>query len=744
MFRKTWFYRLLLSYMPIIIIIISFLFFVFFQMLSEQQRKEAIAANKMLSEQAIRLVDTQLKAIDQMIMMETINNAALNAFFNAQPNDDIYVNIHADKQLERMMNYYTLIDSIYLVRFNDRFVLSNSTTSGMDAYPDADFIKRHMDITSRQWTGVRAFMEFPIIGDKQVISLVRGVPFLSGEKGMIVVNIDVKGIASLASGLYDSETSFIRIVDGNGVALKEGAPADSINARTFSSYTSGYTGWAYESGLMQGQFVQLISSLYNVWFIIGLVMIGLALLGVIFVTRRNSRPLEQIVSRIRSYTQPSESLNAKEKGRIEEFSVIESAFDHLIGEFKHYEQKHKEDLLLRRNYLFQQLVSEGDAKAMERWAREAEDMLLPAPAETQLLLVAEVDQIAVFCERFSPRDQSLLKFALRHIMEEIALAEGKKMWCEWVTPSCLGVIIVDAGQEGETDILSMMDNVRQWTMHHLKFTITIGVGELARRREDIPRSFRKAQEALNYKIALGENRIITWESIVNQEQVEVYAHLHAIRSIVQSFRMLDDWKSKHDELFHELKQGLLTKDEVRHLMSYLIYSLGREMASISPAAEELWESDGLSQLGDCMENGQSVTQIGGQSGVILQQLSDKLGDLQAGNQHADTVRSIRHYLKEAYSNPLLSLDHLGEVYGLSPKYLSKLFKEETGQKFVDFLIDIRMKEAEQLLLETNMTVQEAAEGVGYTSAISFSRVFKKMKGLTPSEFREQEARKSIS
>ncbi|MCU6712543.1 helix-turn-helix domain-containing protein [Paenibacillus sp. J5C_2022] len=744
MFRKTWFYRLLLSYMPIIIIIISFLFFVFFQMLSEQQRKEAIAANKMLSEQAIRLIDTQLKAIDQMIMMETINNAALNAFFSAKPNDNVYININADKQLDRLMNYYTLIDSIYLVRFNDRFVLSNSTTSDLDAYPDADFIKRHMELViSRQWTGVRTFMEFPVIGDKPVISLARGVPFLSGEKGMIVVNIDVKGIASLASGLYDSETSFIRIVDGNGVALTKGA-SESASARTFSSYTSGYTGWTYESGLMQGQFVKLISSLYNVWFIIGLVMIGLALLGVIFVTRRNSRPLEQIVSRIRGYTQPSESLNAKEKGRIEEFSVIESAFDHLIGEFKHYEQKHKEDLLLRRNYLFQQLVSEGEAKAMERWAREAEDMLLPAPADAQLLLVAEVDQIHAFCERFSPRDQSLLKFALRHIMEEIALAEGKKLWCEWVTPSCLGVIIVDADQEDESDILSMMDNVRQWTMHHLKFTITIGVGEMARSREDIPRSFRKAQEALKYKITLGENRIITWETIANQEQVEVYAHLHAIRSIVQSFRMLEDWKSKHDELFLELKQGLLTKDEVRHLMSYLIYSLGREMASISTAAEELWECDGLPQLGDCMENGQSVDQIGRQSGVILQQLSDKLGELQAGNQHADTIRSIRHYLKEEYSNPLLSLDHLGEVYGLSPKYLSKLFKEETGQKFVDFLIDIRMKEAERLLLETDMTVQEAAEGVGYTSAISFSRVFKKLKGLTPSEFREREARKGAS
>ncbi|UKS29569.1 hypothetical protein LOZ80_11775 [Paenibacillus sp. HWE-109] len=96
--KKTLFNRLLLSYMPIFIIVVTFTFFVFFQMLSEQSRKEALNANKMLSLQAMRLIDTSLKAIDNMVMIETINNKELSDFFNNEAKDNMYVNISAVKK----------------------------------------------------------------------------------------------------------------------------------------------------------------------------------------------------------------------------------------------------------------------------------------------------------------------------------------------------------------------------------------------------------------------------------------------------------------------------------------------------------------------------------------------------------------------------------------------------------------------------------------------------------------------
>ncbi|MFK4168606.1 helix-turn-helix domain-containing protein [Paenibacillus lautus] len=73
------------------------------------------------------------------------------------------------------------------------------------------------------------------------------------------------------------------------------------------------------------------------------------------------------------------------------------------------------------------------------------------------------------------------------------------------------------------------------------------------------------------------------------------------------------------------------------------------------------------------------------------------------------------------------------------KTLSKLFREETGQKFVDYLIELRMNHARRLLEETLLPVQDIATEVGYSNAISFGRMFKKLMGMSPGDYREQAA-----
>lgn len=110
---KTLFHRLLLSYIPIFFIVVTFTFFVFFQLLSDQSRKEALNANKMLSLQAMRLIDTSLKAIDNMVMTESINNKQLIDFFNNDAKDNVYINISAVKKMQDMITSYNISDINY-------------------------------------------------------------------------------------------------------------------------------------------------------------------------------------------------------------------------------------------------------------------------------------------------------------------------------------------------------------------------------------------------------------------------------------------------------------------------------------------------------------------------------------------------------------------------------------------------------------------------------------------------------
>lgn len=738
--RKTLFNRLLLSYMPIFIIVVTFTFFVFFQILSEQSRKEALNANKMLSLQAMRLIDTSLKAIDNMVMSETINNKQLTDFFNNEEKNNIFINISAVKEMQDMISAHPMIDSIYFVRFEDNFVLSNATSDQLGNYRDEPFIKKAMDpLVSKQWSGLRSFEQFSVKGSKPVVSLVRGAPFITGEKGMIVVNVSTDSLQNSIADLYDSKTSFIGIQDATGNDLFSELRSKE-QTKIYSNYVSSYTGWSYQSGLVNGKVFHVISSLYNVWFIIGIATIAIGFVWLLYVTRRNSKPLEQIVARIRGYRLPL----SKELG--DEFSFIESALSNIIEQSNQYQQKHDEDRHLRKRYLFHQLIEGDMGLTHDEWMGETSSLQLPYSFDRQVVLVIEMDKYGDFCFQYSRRDQNLLKFALRSVIQELAPKYELVLWSEWTSAFQLSVMVfVDSEEEADSSmILKLFESVRVWVQENLKFTVTIGIGDQVEELSSVAKSYKEALRALKYKIVLGENRLITSEHIANHGQVEVFSHLNVIRSIIQSFRLLEEeWKTKYDELINEMKLGLLTKDEITNLMNYLMYYLGLEMAGMTKEFQEKWVQDGLPRLIKVIDDCQSLDQMREESLTVLNSLFTGLQEAQDRRLHAATIRDMRKFIEEEYANPNMSLEYLSSTFNINGKYVSKLFKEETGQKFIDFLIDIRLQAAKRLLTETQASMQEVAEQIGYTSAISFSRVFKKVVGYSPSEFRDEAARRQI-
>ncbi|EUJ44094.1 AraC family transcriptional regulator [Listeria riparia FSL S10-1204] len=74
---------------------------------------------------------------------------------------------------------------------------------------------------------------------------------------------------------------------------------------------------------------------------------------------------------------------------------------------------------------------------------------------------------------------------------------------------------------------------------------------------------------------------------------------------------------------------------------------------------------------------------------------------------------------------------------ISPTYISKVFKEETGESPINYLIKIRLSRAHDLLTSQDVTVKEAAKLVGYNDAFYFSKLFKKYYGFPPSDVLKQ-------
>jgi YesN/AraC family two-component response regulator len=106
-------------------------------------------------------------------------------------------------------------------------------------------------------------------------------------------------------------------------------------------------------------------------------------------------------------------------------------------------------------------------------------------------------------------------------------------------------------------------------------------------------------------------------------------------------------------------------------------------------------------------------------------------------QTADTVRRVKRvkqFLQRNYDRKVCLEDAARVVY-FSPKYLSRAFKEVTGERFSDYRLRVKMEKAKKQLRKTGHTVAQIAIHLGYENPESFIRMFKKKTGLTPSEYR---------
>ena len=101
----------------------------------------------------------------------------------------------------------------------------------------------------------------------------------------------------------------------------------------------------------------------------------------------------------------------------------------------------------------------------------------------------------------------------------------------------------------------------------------------------------------------------------------------------------------------------------------------------------------------------------------------------------EVIVKAKEYIANNY-NKRYFLDSVATYVDKSPYYFSKLFKDETGENFIDYLTNIRIEKAKEMLSNKELSIKEICINVGYSDPNYFSRTFKKCIGITPSEYRE--------
>lgn len=130
-----------------------------------------------------------------------------------------------------------------------------------------------------------------------------------------------------------------------------------------------------------------------------------------------------------------------------------------------------------------------------------------------------------------------------------------------------------------------------------------------------------------------------------------------------------------------------------------------------------------------------------QTQAVIERLLNKTDNSPKGYGYGSDgkIKRAQELIKRNYNKPIFLRD-IAQMSYISPKYFSRLFKERTGKSFNKFRVGLRMETAKQHLKKGGYTVSQIAYMVGYQNPDSFMKMFKRISGFTPSEYRRRKAK----
>ena len=341
-------------------------------------------------------------------------------------------------------------------------------------------------------------------------------------------------------------------------------------------------------------------------------------------------------------------------------------------------------------------------------------------------------------EQWNDEDKQLWKFAVSNIACEI-LGENfcYEMCHDDKDRICFIICVKENNQETYLHLESRLEQVICAVSKHLKFPLTIGVGNGKKELNDITASYKESLVALRNKLTEGKNRVITYCSV---EGLEIKVNPFTAWQRNQLLMHLRTGDSREvtafiDQIFAEIKE--------ENLHHEIIYVICVEMVSVCMEFiietglpfKEILPNNFLNIIEEIQSKG-SVREIKEWIENIFKNAMETASKYRR-TKASELVKDVKNYIQENYEKCGLSIEEISKNLYVNYSHLCFIFKRETGITIHDFLTEFRMKKAKEFFDNGNTLVLDVAERVGYADANYFGKCFKKYYGLAPSKYIER-------
>lgn len=271
-----------------------------------------------------------------------------------------------------------------------------------------------------------------------------------------------------------------------------------------------------------------------------------------------------------------------------------------------------------------------------------------------------------------------------------------------------------------------------------------GIGQPVARLRELEESFREAERALAARFTMELNRIISVEDIRMAQNVDTlddieitsFGEIEKTRTMLEKF--LNNGAEDEIDEFVDVYINELPEENLKSVLmrQYIIMDAYIVMMSFCEKIEGIeGEMQAQSEeLKNSMKTIQTLEEIKNYIRMLLKKIIG-VRDTISGRRYSDIIEIAKDRIRKTYMSDEISLNTIAAEVGMSPSYFSSIFSKEMGKTFVEYLTEIRMDRAKELLMCSSMKTSEIGYEVGYKDPHYFSYIFKKTQNCTPKEFR---------
>lgn len=508
---------------------------------------------------------------------------------------------------------------------------------------------------------------------------------------------------------------------------KEGNFLGDYGAKVITSYTTlGESGWKLVNLTLVDQYYQKSIAIRNTFLLISLAAVSIGFILSNIVTLRIYNPIKRLVRGIRTSLHAAIPFLAEERGE-NELQTIDRVISHLTLKVTELEQTFADNMPLIKHHLVtglmqRSITGEDEYKDMLR--------LLGASWSGSFHSAWIIRLDPVYMSGLSAENSQFIQYSLLHQIEEHA-SDGLSLLTTALPNHQIGVILA-ASSDDTQRLQRLARQVIEYIRDSHMLPAVIAYGSWETSPLDLHKSYSQAQTALSYHYFLPDSSILSGPEMMKRElssaeiepdTVGEFSRLLKSGSLQSVTAFIQDWKRQLQSGPYSAEHGhQRIRELVGEFRSYLRELHIRNADIFSPDSWEAFRQ--IHNIGQMEE-----WLLSSVRGVFhfLENRPQARGD--------EMISELRQYVQSSYPTDI-SLESAAEHVSLSPRYLSRIFKDETGMNFTDYVTKTRLEKAMELILNTDGTIEQISRQVGFNSSGYFIKKFKTQYGVTPKMYKE--------